>query len=38
VTIDEGLALTVEWYLANERWWRALQNRHGVGERLGVTA
>ena len=38
VTIDEGLALTVAWYLANERWWRALQNRHGVGERLGVTA
>ncbi|EKE74351.1 dTDP-glucose 4,6-dehydratase [Celeribacter baekdonensis] len=38
VTIDEGLALTVEWYLANESWWRALQNRHGVGERLGVTA
>jgi dTDP-glucose 4,6-dehydratase len=28
----------VEWYLANEDWWRALQNRAGVGERLGVTA
>ncbi|SDF95741.1 dTDP-glucose 4,6-dehydratase [Celeribacter baekdonensis] len=38
VTIDEGLALTVAWYLSNEHWWRALQNRHGVGERLGVTA
>tara|TARA_R110001583_G_scaffold182521_1_gene340543 strand:- start:17833 stop:18882 length:1050 start_codon:yes stop_codon:yes gene_type:complete len=38
VTVEQGLALTVEWYLANEAWWRALQNRHGVGERLGVKA
>jgi dTDP-glucose 4,6-dehydratase len=35
VTVEEGLALTVEWYLNNEQWWRALQNRDGVGERLG---
>lgn len=36
VTVEEGLALTVQWYLDNEDWWRALQDRHGVGERLGV--
>ena len=38
VTIEEGLALTVAWYLDNEAWWRALQDRQGVGARLGVTA
>ncbi|MCE8009738.1 dTDP-glucose 4,6-dehydratase [Aestuariivita sp.] len=38
VTVEEGLRLTVEWYLNNETWWRALQDRAGVGERLGVTA
>lgn len=36
VTIEEGLARTVQWYLDNESWWRALQNRDGVGKRLGV--
>ncbi len=35
VTLEEGLRRTVDWYLANESWWRALQNREGVGERLG---
>jgi dTDP-glucose 4,6-dehydratase len=38
VTLDEGLARTVDWYLANENWWRPLMDRHGVGERLGVKA
>jgi len=38
VTVEEGLRRTVEWYLANEDWWRALQDRHGVGERLGIKA
>jgi dTDP-glucose 4,6-dehydratase len=38
VTVEEGLRRTVEWYLANEDWWRALQNRAGVGQRLGVKA
>jgi dTDP-glucose 4,6-dehydratase len=38
VTVEEGLRKTVEWYLENEPWWRALQNRAGVGERLGVKA
>lgn len=35
VTVEEGLRRTVEWYLNNEAWWRALQDRDGVGERLG---
>ena len=36
VTVEEGLARTVDWYLENEDWWRALQNRSGVGQRLGT--
>ena len=35
VTVEEGLARTVQWYLGNEAWWRPLQARQGVGERLG---
>lgn len=38
VTVEEGLRRTVEWYLANEAWWKPLQARKGVGERLGVKA
>lgn len=37
VTVEEGLRKTVQWYLDNETWWRALQNRPGVGDRLGKT-
>ena len=36
VTLEEGLARTVDWYLANEDWWRRLLNRPGVGDRLGT--
>ncbi|MDQ7069832.1 MAG: dTDP-glucose 4,6-dehydratase [Rhodobacterales bacterium] len=36
VTLAEGLGKTVRWYLDNEDWWRALQARDGVGDRLGV--
>ncbi len=36
VTLDEGLRKTVRWYLDNEAWWKPLQARHGVGERLGT--
>ena len=36
VTVEEGLEKTVRWYLDNEDWWRPLQARHGVGDRLGV--
>jgi dTDP-glucose 4,6-dehydratase len=38
VTLAEGLERTVDWYLANEAWWRPLQARVGVGERLGRSA
>ena len=37
VTLEEGLEKTVQWYLDNETWWRALQDRDGVGARLGAT-
>jgi len=36
VTVEEGLAKTVEWYLENEDWWRPLLDRKGVGQRLGT--
>ncbi len=38
VSLDQGLERTVQWYLDNEDWWRALQDRRGVGARLGVRA
>jgi len=38
VTVEEGLERTVQWYLDNENWWRALQDRDGVGKRLGTGA
>ncbi|OSP56888.1 dTDP-glucose 4,6-dehydratase [Pseudoruegeria sp. SK021] len=38
VTLEQGLDKTVQWFLDNEDWWRALQERAGVGERLGKTA
>ena len=38
VTLEQGLARTVDWFLANEPWWRALQDRDGVGARLGARA
>lgn len=38
VSLEDGLARTVTWYLENEPWWRALEDRKGVGQRLGVTA
>ncbi|MYM55843.1 dTDP-glucose 4,6-dehydratase [Thalassovita mangrovi] len=36
VTVEQGLKKTVQWYLDNEGWWRALQDRDGVGQRLGT--
>lgn len=38
VTLAEGLERTVCWYLQNEAWWRPLQERQGVGVRLGTKA
>lgn len=34
VDFEEGLARTVDWYLANEWWWGPLRERY-AGERLG---
>ena len=36
VTLQEGLDRTVDWYLDNESWWRALTDRQGVMQRLGT--
>ena len=36
VTVEEGLEKTVDWYLANEDWWRPLLAVEGVGTRVGV--
>jgi len=35
VTLEQGLALTVDWYLDHPDWWQALLDRDGVGQRLG---
>ena len=31
VALEEGLEKTVDWFLANEAWWRPLQNRPSAG-------
>ena len=36
VTVEEGLGRTVDWYLANEDWWRPLLERDGALRRLGT--
>ncbi len=35
---ETGLRRTVEWYLANESWWRPHMERRYSGERLGLAA
>ena len=37
-TFETGLRKTVQWYLANEAWWRRVQDGSYQGERLGVSA
>ena len=37
VSFEEGLAATVDWYLANEWWWRPIQEGTYDGSRLGTT-
>jgi dTDP-glucose 4,6-dehydratase len=37
-TFDSGIARTVDWYLANQSWWRPLRERTYDGERLGLIA
>ncbi|MEL7349262.1 MAG: dTDP-glucose 4,6-dehydratase, partial [Pseudomonadota bacterium] len=36
VTLDEGLAKTVDWYLENDAWWRPLLEDQGKLERRGL--
>lgn len=33
---DRGLALTVDWYLANRNWWEGVRARRYGGQRLGT--
>ena len=33
VTVEEGLARTVDWYLSHEDWWRPLLEREGLERR-----
>jgi len=35
-SFETGLARTIDWYLANEQWWRPLRERSYAGERLGL--
>ena len=35
---ETGLEKTVDWYLANEWWWRPIREKKYAGERLGRTA
>jgi len=37
-TFESGIRRTVEWYLANEGWWRAVLDGSYKGERLGLGA
>ena len=37
-TFESGMRKTVEWYLANEGWWRTIQAGQYGGERLGLKA
>jgi len=34
---SSGLALTIDWYLANRAWWEAIRAKRYAGQRLGVT-
>jgi dTDP-glucose 4,6-dehydratase len=36
-TFDSGIARTIDWYLANESWWKPLRQKVYGGERLGLT-
>ena len=38
VNFEAGMAETVDWYLANENWWRPLREKVYAGERIGEGA
>ena len=35
-SFETGIYKTIEWYLENESWWRAIQKKHYNQERLGL--
>ncbi len=35
-TFESGIKKTVEWYLANTGWWKAIQDKSYRGQRLGL--
>ena len=37
VSFEDGLARTVDWYLANEAWWGPIKDGTYAGDRLGLT-
>ena len=37
ISLEAGLRQTLRWYLNNQVWIKNLQNRNGVGSRLGLT-
>jgi dTDP-glucose 4,6-dehydratase len=37
-SFESGLARTVDWYLANEWWWRPIRDHKYGGDRLGAAA
>ncbi|CAA9246611.1 MAG: dTDP-glucose 4,6-dehydratase [uncultured Craurococcus sp.] len=37
-SFETGIAATIDWYLANEWWWRPLRDKKYSGERLGLMA
>ncbi len=37
LTFEEGLRSTIEWYLANEQWWRPIHEQSYAGQRLGTS-
>lgn len=36
-SFEQGLQETVDWYLANESWWRPIREQRYAGQRLGKT-
>ena len=37
IDFQMGLERTVDWYLENEKWWRAIEKNSTVGTRMGTT-
>jgi len=35
---ERGLAVTIDWYLANQNWWRGIRGAKYAGQRLGAAA